>query len=74
MGNYDQVQDYRKVNEWTIRNRYPLPLIPELINRVKTPLFSQSLTSVGDITMCASNKETNGKRRSLPTKVFLNLE
>jgi hypothetical protein len=26
------VQDYRKVNKWTIRNQYPLPLIPELIN------------------------------------------
>jgi hypothetical protein len=36
------VQDYRKVNEWTIRNRYPLPLIPELINRVKgASLFSK---------------------------------
>ena len=29
------VQDYRWVNEWTIRNQYPLPLIPELIARVK---------------------------------------
>ena len=29
------VQDYRKLNQWTIWNRYPLPLIPELINRVK---------------------------------------
>ena len=25
------VQDYRKINEWTIKNRYPLPLIPKLI-------------------------------------------
>ena len=29
------VQDYRKVNQWTIKNCYPLPLIPELINWVK---------------------------------------
>jgi len=29
------VQDYRHLNEWTIRNRYPLPLIPQLINRVR---------------------------------------
>jgi hypothetical protein len=28
------VQDYRPVNEWTIRNAYPLPLIPELIDRL----------------------------------------
>ena len=29
------MQDYRRVNEWTIKNHYPLPLIPELIARVK---------------------------------------
>ena len=34
-GKLRPVQDYRKVNEWTIKNRYPLPLIPELIARVK---------------------------------------
>ena len=41
-GKLQLVQDYRKVNEWTIRNRYPLPLIPEMINRVKkATLFSK---------------------------------
>ena len=36
------VQDYRKLNEWTIRNTYPLPLILELIARVKgAALFSK---------------------------------
>jgi hypothetical protein len=41
-GKLRPVQDYRKVNEWTIKNRYPLPLIPELINRVKdATLFSK---------------------------------
>ena len=34
------VQDYRKLNQWTICNWYPLPLIPELINWVKS-LFSK---------------------------------
>jgi hypothetical protein len=28
------VQDYRPINKWTIKNRYPLPLIPQLINRI----------------------------------------
>ncbi len=28
------MQDYRPINEWTIRNRYPLPLIPQLIDRI----------------------------------------
>ena len=34
-GKLRPVQDYQKINEWTIRNRYTLPLIPELIARVK---------------------------------------
>jgi len=28
------VQDYRPINEWTIKNRYPLPLIPQLIDQI----------------------------------------
>src|ERR1700747_588888 len=34
-GKLRPVQDYRELNKWTIRNRYPLPLIPQLINRVR---------------------------------------
>jgi hypothetical protein len=30
-GKLRPVQDYRPINEWTIKNRYPLPLIPQLI-------------------------------------------
>jgi RNase H-like domain found in reverse transcriptase/Reverse transcriptase (RNA-dependent DNA polymerase) len=33
-GKLRPVQDYCPVNEWTIRNAYPLPLIPELIDRL----------------------------------------
>ena len=41
-GKLRPVQDYRWINEWTIKNCYPLPLIPELINRVKgATLFSK---------------------------------
>ena len=36
------IQDYRKLNQYTIRNKYPLPLIPELISQVKdTSIFSK---------------------------------
>jgi hypothetical protein len=31
-GKLRPVQDYRPVNQWTIRNAYPLSLIPELID------------------------------------------
>ena len=34
-GSQRPVQDYRGVNKWTVRNRYPLPLIPELIAEVQ---------------------------------------
>ena len=41
-GKLRPVQDYRHLNEHTIRNRYPLPLIPELISRVQNAaLFSK---------------------------------
>jgi hypothetical protein len=33
-GKLRPVQDYRRLNEWMIQNRYPLPLIPELIDRL----------------------------------------
>jgi len=33
-GKLRPVQDYRLINEWTIKNRYPLPLIPQLIDRI----------------------------------------
>jgi hypothetical protein len=33
-GKLQPVQDYRPVNEWTIHNTYPLPLIPELIDQL----------------------------------------
>jgi hypothetical protein len=33
-GKLRPVQDYRPINEWTIKNRYPLLLIPQLIDRL----------------------------------------
>jgi len=36
------VQDYRKLNALTIKNRYPLPLIPKIIDKVQnTQLFTK---------------------------------
>ena len=28
------VQDYRKLNDFTVKNRYPLPLASDIINRL----------------------------------------
>ena len=36
------IQDYWKLNQYTIQNKYPLPLIPELISQVKdASIFSK---------------------------------
>ena len=34
-GKLRPIQDYRKLNEMTIKNRYPLPLISELVNKLR---------------------------------------
>lgn len=34
-GSLRPVQDYRRLNEITIRNRYPLPLVSELMDKLK---------------------------------------
>ncbi len=34
-GKLRPVQDYRRLNSLTIKNRYPLPLIPELIDQIR---------------------------------------
>ena len=33
-GKFRPVQDYQNLNKWTIPNKYPLPLIPELIHKI----------------------------------------
>jgi hypothetical protein len=41
-GRLHLVQDYRKLNDFTIKNRYPLPLASDIINRLRhTRLFTK---------------------------------
>jgi len=35
-GKLRPVQDYCRLNQWTIQNTYPLPLIPQLINKARS--------------------------------------
>ena len=30
------VQDYRYLNEWTVKNNYPLPLISDILENIRT--------------------------------------
>ena len=34
-GNLQPTQDYRYLNQWTIKNAYPLPLILEIMDKIK---------------------------------------
>ena len=63
------VQDYQRLNEWTIKNCYPLPLISELIAHVQN---AKKFTSDGGTTTSISRKGTNIKVRSSLTKGCLN--
>ena len=33
------IQDYQKLNEGTIKNKYPLPLIGELVDKIKDSVY-----------------------------------
>ena len=35
-GKKRMVQDYRYLNEWTIKNNYPLPLISDILENIET--------------------------------------
>ena len=65
-------QDYQYLNDWTIKNDYPLPLISEIISKLKGQSIFQNLTYDGAITMFESNLGINGKWHSKQTKDYMN--
>ena len=40
-GKKRMVQDYRYLNEWTIKNNYPLPLISNIVENIGTKGYLQ---------------------------------
>ena len=57
-------QDYRYLNDWTVKNVYPLPLILELMDKLKGAKYFSKMDVHGGITTFGSDKEMNGKRPS----------
>ena len=43
-GKKRMVQDYRYLNEWTIKNNYPLPLISNIVENIDTKGYLQKQT------------------------------
>ena len=42
-GSLRPVQDYRRLNEITVKNRYPLPLVSDLMDRLKKAKYFTKL-------------------------------
>ena len=36
------IQDYRYLNEWTIKNSYPLPLITDIVENIESRTYKSS--------------------------------
>ena len=45
------IQNYRYLNEWTIKNNYPLPLILDIVEKIGTKKYLQRWTLDGVIVM-----------------------
>ena len=46
-GKKRMVQDYRYLNEWTIKNNYPLPLISDILENIGMKMFTKMDLSWG---------------------------
>ena len=65
------IQDYWKLNQYTIQNKYPLPLILELISQVKDAnIFSKFNIHWGYNNI--RRRETNTKQHSKPNMDYMN--
>ncbi|KAF8627557.1 hypothetical protein AX17_006177, partial [Amanita inopinata Kibby_2008] len=52
-GTLQLVQDYRALNAMTIKNKYPLPLITDLVNQLRGAQYFTKLDMWGPIQECA---------------------
>ena len=66
------VQDYQKLNEMTVKNCYPLPLILELIDKLTHAKIFSKMDIQWDIIIFRSRRETNGRRCSELIEDYLN--
>ena len=73
-GKLQPCQDYCFLNDWTIKNAYPLPLISEIMDELKGTKYFTKLDIRWGYTIFGYKKEMNGKRHSKPIRDCLNLQ
>ena len=66
-GKLRPVQDYRALNDITVKNAAPLPLIPKLIDKLHGTRYSPSWIFVEDTTISVSRKKMSIKLPSRHT-------
>ncbi|KAL5536496.1 hypothetical protein ACEPAF_318 [Sanghuangporus sanghuang] len=79
-GSLQAIQDYRKLNEGMVKNKYPLPLINELIDKVKDAKYIMKLDvrwGYYNIQICEGDEWKAAFRTNLglfePTVMFFGL-
>jgi len=66
------VQDYRALNSMTVKNKYPLPLISELVSQLCRARYFTKLDIYWGLTMFALSLETSGRWPSESIEAYLN--
>jgi hypothetical protein len=72
-GKLQPCQDYRYLNEHTVKNAYPLPLISELLDKSKAHDISRNWMFDGGTMMFKFETEINGKQLFEPTVMFFGM-
>ena len=67
-GGLHPCQDYCYINEHTVHDAYPLPLISDLVNKLQGAKIFTNFVSNGDIIMSESRMDINGKPLLSPIK------
>ena len=72
-GKKQMIQDYRYLNKWMIKNNYPLPLISDILENIRTKkIFTKIDLRWGYNNVWIKEREMSGRQYSLHWRDPLN--